>query len=117
MSDLLEFCNIFDHGNASAMAAEQIQRFYSSPFYRYLQTISRTIEAVNAPCAGASKIRGETGLRDWYSKSSFKNPIPAEPELLAILFPCYDLHYPFSYCQLYMGRAHFKRTGLANHSV
>jgi hypothetical protein len=25
--------------------------------------------------------------------------------------------YPFSCCQLYMDRAHFKRTGLANHSV
>ena len=72
-----------------------IERFYSSTFYRCLETIEPTIEALSSSTTDASilKVRGEPGLRDWYTNSSFKNPRPAGPQVLGSLFPFFDTGY------------------------
>ncbi|KAG9239238.1 histidine phosphatase superfamily [Amylocarpus encephaloides] len=72
-----------------------IQRFYTSPFYRCIQTISPTIEALARTNADSEtlKIRGEHGVGEWYGMARFDHPSPAEPGLLIKLFPRYDVEY------------------------
>ncbi|KAH8663670.1 histidine phosphatase superfamily [Tricladium varicosporioides] len=72
-----------------------IQRFYTSPFYRCIQTISPAIEAL-APTTSdpeSHKIRGENGIGEWYGTARFDHPSPAEPRLLKSLFGRYDEEY------------------------
>jgi transcription factor C subunit 7 len=72
-----------------------IQRFYSSPFYRCLQTILPTVEALAVTTSDpeTKKIRGENGLGEWYGKARFDHPSPAQPSLLKKLFPRFDEEY------------------------
>ena len=72
-----------------------IQRFYSSPFYRCIQTINPGVEAVSALTSDPEthKIRGENGVGEWYGTARFTHPSPAEPELLNSLFERYDINY------------------------
>ncbi|OJD18488.1 hypothetical protein AJ78_01477 [Emergomyces pasteurianus Ep9510] len=69
-------------------------RIYSSPFYRCLQTIQPTVEALKARQKRERKpyvdldVRVENGLGEWFgSSSSFTHPAPASPETLQTLFP------------------------------
>ncbi|EEH34287.1 phosphoglycerate mutase family protein [Paracoccidioides lutzii Pb01] len=69
-------------------------RVYSSPFYRCLQTIQPTVEALKARQERERKacvdldVRMENGLGEWFGSSSFfTHPAPAPPETLRILFP------------------------------
>jgi transcription factor C subunit 7 len=72
-----------------------IQRFYSSPFYRCLQTINPAVEALSstAPDPETQKIRGENGIGEWYGMARFEHPSPAEPKVLKSLFERYDEEY------------------------
>jgi transcription factor C subunit 7 len=75
-----------------------IQRFYSSPFYRCIQTINPTVEALSlsGPDSETHKIRGENGIGEWYGTARFDHPSPAEPQVLKTLFERYDAEYePF----------------------
>ncbi|KAG9242328.1 histidine phosphatase superfamily [Calycina marina] len=75
-----------------------IDRFYSSPFYRCLQTITPTVRNI-APTATSPetvKIRGENGIGEWYGMARFDHPSPATPSVLKPLFSHYDETYtPF----------------------
>ncbi|KAB5570652.1 histidine phosphatase superfamily [Coniochaeta sp. 2T2.1] len=75
-----------------------IERVYSSPYYRCLQTIEPFVAAqeVGSPLQGGSekcKIRGEPGVGEWYGSAPFEHPTSAAPEVLKTLFPALDLGY------------------------
>lgn len=72
-----------------------IDAFYSSPFYRCLQTINPTLAKLETldPSASALKIRGDNGVGEWYGTARFDHPQAAEPKLLNELFPKFDLAY------------------------
>ncbi|CAG8975434.1 hypothetical protein HYALB_00010381 [Hymenoscyphus albidus] len=72
-----------------------IERFYSSPFYRCIQTILPAVEAIASTTSDpeTKKIRGENGIGEWYGMARFDHPSPAEPQLLKSIFPRYDLEY------------------------
>jgi len=71
-----------------------IERFYSSPFYRCIQTVAPTLSLLPPSSSPKTlKIRGENGLGEWYGKARFDHPSPAEPEVLRSFFPNYDLAY------------------------
>ncbi|KAI9737708.1 MAG: hypothetical protein M1818_005712 [Claussenomyces sp. TS43310] len=69
-----------------------IERFYSSPFYRCVQTIEATTSrlqragATEARCA----IRGDAGLGEWFGTAPFAHPAPADPAFLKRHFATYD---------------------------
>ncbi|KAL8347045.1 hypothetical protein RB601_003363 [Gaeumannomyces tritici] len=80
-----------------------IERIYSSPFYRCLQTIEPFARAAQAgssssssssdaaappqPPSAALKVRVEPGVAEWFGAAPFAHPAPAPPEVLAGLFP------------------------------
>ncbi|KAL2020290.1 hypothetical protein VTK56DRAFT_8614 [Thermocarpiscus australiensis] len=65
-----------------------IERVYSSMYYRCLQTVEPFVRKSQAMARGAPlRIRGETGLGEWYGSADFEHPIPASPETLRQLFP------------------------------
>ncbi|KAL2201323.1 histidine phosphatase superfamily [Corynascus similis CBS 632.67] len=71
-----------------------IERVYSSLYYRCLQTVEPFVrkaqEATPALAGGEQgplKIRGETGLGEWYGSADFEHPVPADLEKLEELFP------------------------------
>ncbi|KAK3322554.1 histidine phosphatase superfamily [Apodospora peruviana] len=78
-----------------------IERIYSSPYYRCLQTIEPFVRKalargrlkdaaqanVSSEEASITRVRGETGLGEWYGSAPFEHPIPAAPEVLRSLFP------------------------------
>ncbi|RFU35799.1 hypothetical protein B7463_g612, partial [Scytalidium lignicola] len=72
-----------------------IQRFYSSPFYRCIQTINPAVEKLAEKISDPEthKIRGENGIGEWFGSAPFDHPSPAEPPLLNQLFPRYDVEY------------------------
>lgn len=73
-----------------------IQKFYSSPFYRCIQTISPTLaklETQNTDPPAQLKIYGDNGIGEWYGRARFDHPSPAQPELLHKLFPLYEIDY------------------------
>lgn len=69
--------------------------FYTSPFYRCIQTINPTLEKIEAlnPSAPKRIIRGDNGIGEWYGTARFDHPSPATPDVLNGLFPRYDLQY------------------------
>jgi transcription factor C subunit 7 len=82
------------------MAADPpIERVYSSLYYRCLQTVEPFVrkaqEAASVPATAARttsgepplRIRGETGLGEWYGSADFEHPCPASLETLHPLFP------------------------------
>lgn len=72
-----------------------IERVYSSPYYRCLQTIEPFVtQALESPVQGGQrKIRGEPGLGEWYGAAPFQHPTSAAPEVLKSLFPALDVGY------------------------
>lgn len=85
-----------------------IERVYSSPYYRCLQTVEPFVRsaayipplAPSTVAPGAAYngsgllIRGETGLGEWYGAANFEHPVPAPRETLSALFPALlDLDY------------------------
>ncbi|OIW33244.1 phosphoglycerate mutase-like protein [Coniochaeta ligniaria NRRL 30616] len=72
-----------------------IERVYSSPYYRCLQTIEPFVaQAPGSPVKGEqSRIRGEPGLGEWYGAAPFEHPTSAAPQVLKRLFPALDLDY------------------------
>ncbi|CZT08986.1 hypothetical protein WAI453_001421 [Rhynchosporium graminicola] len=72
-----------------------IERIYSSPFYRCIQTITPIVTALSSTSTSpeTTKIRGENGIGEWYGMARFDHPSPAEPTVLKKLFPHYDETY------------------------
>jgi transcription factor C subunit 7 len=72
-----------------------IERFYSSPFYRCIQTINPTLTKLQEikPNEVERKIYGDNGVGEWYGTARFDHPSPAKPDLLNKLWPRYDLDY------------------------
>ncbi|KAK0646568.1 histidine phosphatase superfamily [Cercophora newfieldiana] len=82
-----------------------IERVYSSLYYRCLQTIEpfvRKAEATPgastprdaavtttaaASVGGTLRVRGETGIGEWYGAANFEHPVPATPDVLESHFP------------------------------
>ena len=75
-----------------------IERVYSSLYYRCLQTVepfvrkSQESAAAGADAAvdvgeGPLRIRGETGLGEWFGSADFEHPAPASLGTLQPLFP------------------------------
>ncbi|KAK4242601.1 histidine phosphatase superfamily [Achaetomium macrosporum] len=76
------------------LAAEPpIERVYSSLYYRCLQTVEpfvrKTQDATSPRTEGEPplRVRGETGLGEWYGSASFEHPVPASLGTLEQLFP------------------------------
>jgi len=75
-----------------------IERFYSSPFYRCIQTLYPTLEKL-AERNGEGvegrelKIYGDNGLGEWFGTARFDHPSPASPQVLHKLLPRYELEY------------------------
>ncbi|KAG0126445.1 histidine phosphatase superfamily [Tuber indicum] len=65
----------------------KIDRIYSSPFYRCLETINPTAEALDLG------ILADNGIGEWYGVARFEHPSPASPELLHTFFPRVSLSY------------------------
>jgi len=59
-----------------------IERVYSSVYYRCLQTVEPFVRKRTG-----LKVRGETGLGEWYGAANFEHPIPAPLEELGSHFP------------------------------
>ena len=79
-------------------AKPAVERVYSSPYYRCLQTIEPFVASASAdpesPLRGEGlKIRGEPGLGEWYGAAPFEHPTSAAPEVLKTLFPALDPGY------------------------
>jgi transcription factor C subunit 7 len=73
-----------------------IQRFYSSPYYRCIQTLNPTLELLASQSKGSSQdleILGDNGIGEWYGFASFDHPSPATPEVLKGFFPRYSTTY------------------------
>ncbi|KAK4149889.1 histidine phosphatase superfamily [Chaetomidium leptoderma] len=72
-----------------------IERVYSSMYYRCLQTVEpfvRRAQGTEASSSSAAaqpvlRIRGETGLGEWYGSADFEHPVPASLGTLDPLFP------------------------------
>jgi transcription factor C subunit 7 len=58
-----------------------VDRIYSSPFYRCLETINPLADLLDLP------ILCENGIGEWYGLARFDHPSPAPPELLHSFFP------------------------------
>lgn len=72
-----------------AQVEPPVERVFSSPYYRCLQTVQPFIEMQQ----GRLAILGETGLSEWYGAAPFEHPTSAPPETLNRLFPAYDTAY------------------------
>ncbi|KAI1816213.1 phosphoglycerate mutase-like protein [Poronia punctata] len=79
-----------------------IDRVYSSPYYRCLQTISPFVSRRNnnAVCSSSPsddgnrmKIRVESGLSEWYGRAHFEHPTSAPLSDLDTMFADLDMDY------------------------
>ncbi|KAL7275177.1 C6 zinc cluster transcription factor-like protein [Rhizina undulata] len=59
----------------------KVERIYTSPFYRCLETINPTAEQLDL------KLYADNGIGEWYGVARFDHPSPATPELLHTFFP------------------------------
>jgi transcription factor C subunit 7 len=87
-------------GQAKQLAAHlrtvdpPIERVYSSPYYRCLQTVEPFVtQDGSSPQGWRLRIRGEPGVGEWYGAAPFEHPTSAAPEVLKTLFPSLDLDY------------------------
>lgn len=64
-----------------------VQRIYSSPFYRCLQTINHTANALDLP------INIDNGIGEWYGVTRATHPSPATKEALKKFFSRIDESY------------------------
>lgn len=65
----------------------RIERIYSSPFYRCLQTIQYTAKALHLA------INVDNGIGEWYGLTREIHPSPASLSLLRGFFPYIDVSY------------------------
>lgn len=77
-----------------------VERIFSSPYYRCLQTVQPFVQLLEEQSAGQDDtegakpaILGETGLSEWYGAAPFEHPTSAPPAELKALFPAYDTSY------------------------
>ncbi|ROW04663.1 hypothetical protein VPNG_07466 [Cytospora leucostoma] len=71
-----------------------VDRIYSSPYYRCLQTVEPFVELwAKKDHVASPVIFGETGLAEWYGSAPFEHPTSAPPEKLKQLFPAFDTSY------------------------
>ncbi|KUI59548.1 hypothetical protein VP1G_06814 [Cytospora mali] len=71
-----------------------VDRVYSSPYYRCLQTIEPFVALwAKQDKAANPVILGEAGLSEWYGSAPFEHPTSAPPEKLKQLFPAFDSTY------------------------
>ncbi|KAK4947344.1 C6 zinc cluster transcription factor-like protein [Elasticomyces elasticus] len=82
------------------LARQDRVRIYSSLFYRCLETLRPTVEALidaTTPDSIARKnlrVRGERGIGEWFGRAWFEQPKPAEPSVLhRDFFPWLDDTY------------------------
>lgn len=93
------------HLNSSAIPVP-VERIYSSPYYRCLQTIQPFVETVagspspryqeKSPSASSPRwaVRCDSGLVDWFGPAPFEQPQPAPlKELHDDFFPWIDMGY------------------------
>ncbi|KAF2690473.1 phosphoglycerate mutase family protein [Lentithecium fluviatile CBS 122367] len=64
-----------------------IDRIYSSPFYRCLQTLKPATERLFAQGKGGGKVRIERGVGEFFGRADFEHPTPPS---LTILSPHFD---------------------------
>lgn len=76
-----------------------IERVYSSPFYRCLQTIEPFVSQ-RSNLVGKSghkgkdlMIRAEPGVGEWFGSAPFEHPTSAAIEVLKPMFPAIDISY------------------------
>ncbi|ROW12701.1 hypothetical protein VMCG_00451 [Cytospora schulzeri] len=71
-----------------------VDKVYSSPYYRCLQTIEPFVKLwYNQGNAANRVILGEAGLSEWYGSAPFEHPTSAPPGKLKQLFPALDTSY------------------------
>ncbi|KAI9809793.1 MAG: hypothetical protein M1825_000226 [Sarcosagium campestre] len=76
-----------------------IDRVYSSPMYRCLQTLQPSAELARSSTTSSSAstawdvVRIENGIGEWYGAAPFAHPSPAPPSLLHSLFSFTDKSY------------------------
>lgn len=75
-----------------------VERVYSSPYYRCLQTVEPFVQswaqsAASSDAATTPAILGEAGLSEWYGSAPFEHPTSASRDRLAELFPAFDRCY------------------------
>jgi len=97
-----------------------IERVYSSLYYRCLQTVEPFVKKTALSplstaatpvrdntakaTSGGLRIRGETGIGEWFGAAKFEHPVPATPEVLASHFPALlDLSYTAAVVPTRMG--------------
>ena len=83
-------------------------RIYSSLFYRCLETLRPTIDALQHSVRRAADsndtsaeeyfqslhVRGERGIGEWFGRAWFEQPVPAEPaQLKRLFYPWLDTNY------------------------
>ncbi|EGO57666.1 hypothetical protein NEUTE1DRAFT_81429 [Neurospora tetrasperma FGSC 2508] len=97
-----------------------IERVYSSLYYRCLQTVEPFVRAVSTSpsslpeeakegtrhCQRQLRVRGETGLGEWYGSAPFEHPVPASLATLESHFPCLlDRDYQLAVVPTRMGES------------
>lgn len=74
-----------------------IDRIYSSPYYRCLQTIDPfvqlRIKQSQDSTSNENSIRAEHGVSEWFGSAPFKHPSPAPISVLKGMFPSLDEKY------------------------
>lgn len=74
-----------------------IQRVYSSPYYRCLQTIDPFVQLRRTKSSSTNQpedlIRAEPGLSEWFGSAPFDHPRPAPVSTLKTMFPSLDDTY------------------------
>ncbi|KAF2645961.1 phosphoglycerate mutase-like protein [Massarina eburnea CBS 473.64] len=71
----------------------QVDRVYSSPFYRCLQTLKPTTEQLFKEGRGGGKIRIDRGIGEFFGRASFTHPEPPTLTLLNPHFTSLDQDY------------------------
>ncbi|KAF1966197.1 phosphoglycerate mutase family protein [Bimuria novae-zelandiae CBS 107.79] len=70
-----------------------IDRIYSSPFYRCLQTLKPTTERLFKEGKGGGKVRIDRGLGEFFGRADFEHPTPPDLEILNRHFQDLDQDY------------------------
>jgi transcription factor C subunit 7 len=77
--------------------APPIEKVYSSPYYRCLQTIEPFVKLRQQENGSDTKIdhsiRAEHGLAEWFGSAPFDHPRPAPISMLKEMFPSLDENY------------------------
>ncbi|KAF2728303.1 phosphoglycerate mutase family protein [Polyplosphaeria fusca] len=74
-------------------AEPAIDRIYSSPFSRCLQTLRPTTERLFGEGKAGGKVRLERGVAEFFGRADFVHPSPPDLALLSPIFPDLDQEY------------------------